>query len=353
MDGSDSERCESRWRRYCPEFSGLQSEYKTWREQVEDWLLVCGEEVKYPGVEIRMSLKGQALEVAEGIDRDELKGTEGSKIILSKLDGVYLEDSPIENYNKIKNYFKIRRKSNEEMRDYLIRYEKAESECSRALGKSVLEGEVEGYHVLEQANLTENQKLLVLNACGQGKLEYKTVSLIMKRLFEGLGNKEEGDRWGSEDSANSRGGRENQRNGGKWNRGRGGRNPANKEGTVTLEEGGWWGSLGNANSVGGRENQRYWGKCNRGRGGRNPGTKERTVTLEEEDWWGSLGNANSGGGRENQRYGGKFNRGRGGRNPVNEEGTVTLCAICKSEWHWARECPQNFQNRKKTETRRN
>lgn len=252
---------EWRWRRECPRFSGIQAEYKGWKGQVEDWLEICGEEVKFPGIEIRMSLRGKALEVTEGIEREELKKKDGYKLILGKLDEVYKKDTLMENYSKMKYYFKIERESSEIMRDFIFRYEKAESECARAIGKSMLEGEAKGFHILEQANLTENQKQMVLAACGQGKLEYSTVSQIMKRIFEGLGSKEESEWWGSESYVN-------------LSRGRGA----------------------------------YRGNF-RGRG-----------------------------------Y-----RGRGGRNPVNREGKVTQCVLCKSEWHWARECPQNYQNRKKVQ----
>lgn len=128
-------------------------------------------------------------------------------------------------------------------------------ECPRFCGK---QSEYKGFHVLEQANLTENKKQMVLAACGQGKLEYDSVSKILKRIFEGLGNK------------------------------------------------------------------------------------------EEDDWWGSE-NLNMGRGREGYRSRGRprWIRGRGGRNPINREGKVTLCAICSSEWHWARDCPQNHQNKEK------
>ena len=36
------------------------------------------------------------------------------------------------------------------------------------------------------------------------------------------------------------------------------------------------------------------------------------------------------------------------RNAVNvlRNGIVTTCAICRSEFHWARECPNNFKNRR-------
>ena len=254
---------EWKWRRECPRFSGIQAEYKGWKGQVEDWMVVCGDDIKYPGIEIRMSLKGRALEVTEGIDREELKKNEGHKIILKKLDEAYKKDTLMDNYGKMKSYFKIERESGETMREFIIRYEKIELECSRAIGKSMFEGEAKGFHLLEQANLSENQKQMVLAACGKGKLEYDDVSQIMKRIFEGLGNKEDNEWWGSEGYSNVWRGRESYRN-------------------------------------------RFRGRGNRGRG-------------------------------------------RSGKNPLNKDGTVSVCTLCKSEYHWARGCPQNFMNKTKRE----
>ena len=179
----EASEVEWRWRRECPRFSGVQAEYKGWIRQVTDWLAVCEELVKYPGIEIRLSLRGRALEVTEGLDREKLKTKEGPKEILGKLDEVYLKDTLVENYGKMKRYLKIERESGEKMRDFIIRYEKEESECSRAIRKSMFEGEAKGFHLLEQANLTENQKQMVFAACGKGKLEYSTVSQILKRTL--------------------------------------------------------------------------------------------------------------------------------------------------------------------------
>ena len=103
------------------------------------------------------------------------------------------KDALMENYSKMKNYFRIERETSEKMRDFVVRYEKAESECRKAIEKSMFEGEAKGFHVLEQANLTESQTLMVLAACGQGKLEYNKVSQITKKIFEGLGSKGEGE----------------------------------------------------------------------------------------------------------------------------------------------------------------
>ena len=180
-----------------------------------------------------MSLKGKVLEVTEDVERVKLKGEDGLKVILEKLDEVFQKNTLLENYSKMKNYFRIERETSEKMRDFVVRYEKAESECRKAIRKSIFEGEYKGFHVLEQSNLTESQKRMALAACGQGKLEYNKVPQIMKRIFEGLGSKEESEWWRLEGYVNLGRGRGNQRGRGRWNRDRDGRNPVNREGKVT------------------------------------------------------------------------------------------------------------------------
>ena len=147
------------------------------------------------------------------------------------------------------------------MRDFIIRYEKEELECRKAIGKSMFEGEAKGFHVIEQAGLSDSQKQMVLAACGKEKLEYGVVSQIMKRIFEGLGSKDDNE---------------------------------------------WLGSEGYSNVGRGRES--YRGRP-RGRGNRG--------------------------------------RGRDGKNPLNKDGKTSVCVLCKSEYHWARDCPQNIMNKKK------
>ena len=250
---------EFKYRRECPKFTGEDDDYKDWKEQVLDWLEVSGDNVKCPGIEIRMSLNGKAKQLAKGIERAKLKNSGGEKIILKKLDEAYLKDTLTDNFTKMNNYFQIKRKNGESMRDYIIRYEREELECSKAIGKSMLEGEAKGYHVLAQANLSDKEKQMVLSACGKEKLEYEGVSQIMKRIFESLGKKEESD---------------------------------------------WLGAEGGSN----HNYDRNIYNRNRGRGN---------------------------------------GRGRGGRNPLDKQGKVSVCVLCGSEWHWARECHQNFLNKKK------
>lgn len=246
------------WSKECPRFDGSREGYKNWKLKVQDWLEVYAEGVKYPGLVLRMSLEGRAAEIGNNVERETLKLKTGAEVLLEKLDEAYSKDTTMENYGKMRNFYGIKRDNGEDIKDFLVRYEIASKDCERALGRKMFDGEVEGFHVMEQASLTENQKQMVLAACGTGKLEYKKVVGVMRRVFESM-KVEEHDTWWERDSGL-----------------------------------GW-----------------------RGRGymrGRGRGMKRG---------------------------------GRGEKNPRNREGNITTCAICKSEWHWARECPKNYNNRGK------
>lgn len=65
---------------------------------------------------------------------------------------------------------------------------------------------------------------------------------------------------------------------------------------------------------------------------------------ESKDWFG----AEARGASNRGEYGGQ--RGwRGKRtNPRGRGGWITRCVLCRSQYHWVKECPQNFENKEKT-----
>ena len=283
---------EYEWRRECPKFSGEDKEYKGWKSKVEDWLdmMALGKkegENKLLGIQIRLSLEGKASEVTECIDREEIRKEDGHKIILKKLDEIYLQDNITENYRLLKKLVNIERKPEESMRDYLIRYDKNDGELNRIKGRIMFDDEIKSVHMLERARLTENQKQMVLSACGSGEIKYKNMCQVMRRIFEGMTKKEESEWLGSERHRNVGPRRD-------------------EEGVRHFEE-------------------------------------------NEDSWSGEHRYYNNKRGKENNRSRGRGYRshGRGGRNPINARGRVSVCAICGSEWHWARDCPKNYTNRKK------
>lgn len=187
----------------CPGFSGKKEEYEDWRVRVDDWVVFSQLGVKdgekdlkaiTMAVEIRMALKGKALEATKHIERSKLQKVGGERIILERLDQVYRKDKVTEVYSKVRSLLKIERGSEEPMEDYLNRYDRLAGDCEKE-GIDMLKGEMKGCHVLEQAGLDENQKQMVLAACGQDKLEYERIRRVMKRIFEGLGSKEKEEEW--------------------------------------------------------------------------------------------------------------------------------------------------------------
>ena len=244
-------------RRYgCPIFSGEKEDYDEWRLKVEDWLLLAertGE--TFLGVEIRMNLKGKALDVARNVGREVLKAKGGELTLLRKLDSVFKRDAVSEKYGKLTSYLQMERRKGEKVEDYLNRYERASDECER-IGITPMAEEMKGCHLIEQTNISENQKQMIIAACGGDSLDFGTVRRIMKRVFEGVGGESE-----------------------------------KREDCWRVE----YPELG-------REPER------------------RMIQKETRP-------------------------SRTSKNPV-KNGKVTVCAICSSEYHWARECPKNYRNQK-------
>ena len=285
---------EYEWRQQCPKFDGSNTGYKSWRSEVEDWLLMMTlgkQEEKMLGVQIRLSLSGKARGLTECIKREDLRKKDGHLTILKKLDEVYLQDNLTEEYGLLTKFLDIQRKPEESMRDYINRYEQYEADLSRMKGEINIGSKVLAVHLLHHARVTENQKQMVLAGCGKGEINYKTMVQVLKRVFEGMEKKEESEWLGTEKYNNT----------GMLKK---------REGVYNVE--------GNEDSK--AEEYRY---------------------MHNQR------------GKENYRSRGRGYRscGRGGRNPLDARGRVSVCAVCESEWHWARECPQRFDNRKRETNR--
>ena len=140
-------------RQACPTFSGKGGEYEEWRVKAEDWILMVEDVVKYPGIGMRMGLEGRAMEVGMTMERSELKKKDGAEKLLEKLDKRYRKDKVMETYGKVRQYLKVERGKEEKIEDYLHRYDKLAEECKKATGNNgMLDGEIKGCHLLEQAN---------------------------------------------------------------------------------------------------------------------------------------------------------------------------------------------------------
>ena len=235
----------------CPEFNGKQEDYEEWKIIAEDWIWMTKDEVKGQGVVLRQAVKGKALQVLLDIDKETIRGSNGADEVIKRLDAVYKKEEVFEHYGKALAFLKIERKKKETMNEFLQRYDHAAYCCKRE-GEAVIQGNMRAVHLMEAARLTDDQTHMVIAASGKDKLNFDTIKMVLKRMFEST---EKGEK--VEES---------------WMEGRG-------------------------------------------------------MNLRGE------------GNRETDK---------GQKNPMRF-GRVTTCAVCGSEYHWARQCPKNVMNRNKRE----
>ena len=239
----------------CPVFSGKQADYVIWRDKVEDWMHLTRHEAESHGLIIKQGLDGKAYETVMSLDRSVIRGPQGGEEVIKKLDELFVKEKVWDNYDRLLGYLHISRKKKETVRDYVARYEFLEAECRRT-GNSRLEGELKAIHILDGANLTDQECNMVISACGQDELEFEKVRKVMKRIFDKSQRIEEEESW--------------------------------------VE-----------------------------------GPRRRDFRKDEA--------------RANYERKGER------KNPVNKFGAVSKCVVCSSEFHWARECPRNVQNKTRGE----
>ena len=237
----------------CPRFQGETEDYVKWKRRVSDWRRLCGEN-ENTGIEVRMALEGRAMDIAYEMEDEMIVGFQGIQNLIKKLDEVYLQDEVNEMYEKLLKYIKVERERNEEIGEYMVRYERLAEACKRATGEGLKE-KLKGCHVLEGARLEINQKQMVLAACGKEGIGYNKVCEIIKRMFGGLRSKV--------------------------------------------------------------KNEEVWKEG------------EKRGRIMRERWEGEK--------RKEKR--GEERR----RNPMIR-GKISRCVICSSIYHWARDCPKNYQN---------
>lgn len=260
----------------CPIFSGKVEDFASWRIRVEDWMELSEVKVEKRAIEMRMSLQGKAFNLVKDISREDLKGEDGAKLILEKLDKKYKGDVVVERYNKIDRYLDIERKEGESVGDFISRYEETANGCFQSTG-NILEGEIKGIHLLKRSGLDDKEKQMVLAACGSDKLTFEKISGMMERVFGELGKSDD-------------------------------------------KQINWYGEKFADNQM---------------------GIRQRTNTA------GAGGNNYRG--RGYNKYQNSYNNRGKRKNPPNRFGVTTTCSICKSEYHWVKQCPKNIMNKEKVQ----
>ena len=266
-------------------------QYEAWVKEVNLWSICCKLDAGEQGPALALSLSGNARQAAMDIDTSVMKSDGGLQAVINKLDGLYLKDVNQRIYVALKSFERFKRTEETSMDDYLnqfdLRYNKLKAHGI------VLPDVVLGYRMIESANLTQNRSELV--RISAGCMSYNEIKKQLRKLEDIAASSNSYDEIKTEESDVLFQYDHYPNRGGNRSRGRGGRG----------------GARGGGRSRGGRG--AYQG---------------------------------DGAGVRNVFQG---NNARGSRGAIRGRGTFRgrgrgACHSCGGLDHWARECPERYDN---------
>jgi len=157
----------------CPEFKEVESEdYELWRKKVKVWFMAEGKRLEYPAAKLLLSLGDKVYSEVCDI---EMVDEEGFLKLLKRLGGRFGKDQGRDKYDKLQDFFEIKRKQGGIMRDFVGRFGMVERECKIISGNEMPE-ELRCYHLLKTAEITQQQRQMTLAYCGKRAWKFKDFS---------------------------------------------------------------------------------------------------------------------------------------------------------------------------------
>ena len=276
-------------------------QYEAWVKEVNLWSLCCKLEKEEQGPALALSLSGHARQAAMDIDTNLMKSADGLQAVINKLDGLYLKDVNQRIYVALKTFERFRRTDEVSMDDYLnqfdLRYNKLKAHGI------ILPDIVLGYRMLESANLSQSRNELV--RISAGCMSYDEIKKQLRKLEDIAASSEGYEQIKTEDNEVMFQYDHHPNQYGNGNRARGGRVSRGTRG-------------------GGRSRGSRGAYHNDGAGARNNFRGSNTFH----------GNNARGASARGANRGRGTNRGRG----------RGACHSCGGLDHWARECPERYEN---------
>ena len=253
--------------------------YEQWKSELEIWQLVTDLESKKRALAVTLSLTGKAREAALNIKSDELNSEDGMKKLLKTLDKLYLKETIDSTYEEYKSFDTFRKQEDMSMSEYIMEFDRRYERNKRY--EMSLPDAVLAFKLMDNANLTKQEKQLALTACSE--LKYDNMKSALKRIFG--------------ESSHSR---------------------SENENILIKQESVMYTARGKYNS---RPTRPFHAQRQGSSDHQSTSTKDRQM----------LG--------PNNQYG--YAK---GTNPMNKYGKHTRCSICQSVCHWWRDCPHKTQS---------
>ena len=105
-----------------PQFTENMS-WLDFKKEIKIWQALTTLSSEKQGPCLYLSLKGKSREAALEIDIEQIKGADGVKLILQRLDKLFLEDTTQTAYLAYQTFETFKRPSDMSMKDYFIKFE--------------------------------------------------------------------------------------------------------------------------------------------------------------------------------------------------------------------------------------
>src|SRR5215469_1267892 len=165
----------------CPEFDNRRESYVEWKGKVDDWIGVVGEKVDYKGIILRSVLTGEAWNLVSGIPGEELIKKDGWKAIIDIMDKKYGEDKKKEKLRIMDEIYKVERKNEESISDFISRFDQLVRNGT-SCGMKDLDEEHKGSLLLGRAKLNEQDRKM-MDAVLEDDRNYQKVNDTLMRVF--------------------------------------------------------------------------------------------------------------------------------------------------------------------------
>ena len=133
--------------------------YASWKLLVELWSDSTDYTAAQQGPILVLNLKGDARDAALSIPKDELKSTNGLKLIMKKLDTLYEKDATQLAYLAFDRFVKYRRPDGVDMDEFLRKFELMKNKCETY--KFSIPENILAYFMLSCANLPKDKEDII------------------------------------------------------------------------------------------------------------------------------------------------------------------------------------------------
>ena len=272
-----------------PSYIESEMDYEQWKKDIELWSCFTDLPKAKQGIAVHLSLSGRARKASSEIEVNELKSDDGLKLLLIRLDRVFLQDAnwkcfntylAFENYHRAKNCSIDEYLSEFDLRHYKLK------ECGVNLPDAVV-----ACRLLKSCGLSDMHFQLALSTTTQ--MTFENMRSTLKKLFA-------------------------------------------ESGHLLNDKSGLNSDVIKVEKVESDVADAFYGNHNRGRGwqqhdmrGRRPYKGKNTVSTNSK-----YGSSSDSFKYSDDRF-----------NPRNEDGSISVCAICNSKMHWARNCPHAHERK--------